>query len=151
MSYVKKPNGYMTLEASLIMPFVLYICLLIIYTGFFLYDRCIFMQDCYRIALRGSSVYRDNNQDVYNTAYAYLDKITPQKYITKNYEFNIQVDKGVTVKASGKYVMPFYRMLWLEGNETWTVNLEAESKCINPTIVIRLCRELQDNSSKREK
>lgn len=151
MSSVKKPNGYMTLEASLIMPFVLYICLLIIYTGFFLYDRCIFMQDCYRIALRGSSVYRDSNQDVYNAAYAYLDKITPQKYITKNYKFNIQVKKGIIVKASGKYVMPLYKKIWLWGDETRTINLEAESICINPTIVIRLCRELRYNSSKREK
>lgn len=151
MSHVRKQNGYMTLEASLIMPFVLYICLFIIYIGFFLYDRCIFMQDCYRIALRGSSVYRDNNQDVYNAAYAYLNKITPGKYITNNYEFNISVEKEITVNASGEYIKPLLKMLWMEGNKTWTINSEEESKCINPTIIIRLCRELQDKNTKREK
>lgn len=145
-----KQKGYMTLEASLIMPFVFYICLFIIYIGFLLYDRCLIMQDCYRIALRGSSTYGNNNQDVYNTAYDYMRKVSYQKYITNNYNFQIQVNKDVTVRADGKYIMPLFGVWNLNGKEIGTFYFEEKSKCIKPTIVIRLFRELQDKSTRGE-
>lgn len=50
----KKWNGYLTVEASLIMPVVLFLYLLIILCGFFLYDRCMISQDNYLLAFRGS-------------------------------------------------------------------------------------------------
>lgn len=144
------PGGYMTLEASLIMPIVIYICLLIIYVGFYQYDRCIIMQDCYRIALRGSSTYKDDSQDVYNTAVAYLEQIKADKYITKEWEYNTLVQGQVVIKASGKYVMPFVEIIRLTGTDVWEIDLEVKSICINPAIILRMCYELQESKEKKE-
>ena len=51
----KRVNGYMTVEASLLMPMVILLYLLIVMGGFFLYDRCVMSQDFYLLAFRGSS------------------------------------------------------------------------------------------------
>lgn len=45
-------KGYMTVEAALIIPMVLCIIVILIYTSFFLYDRCLFAQDSYLLCLR---------------------------------------------------------------------------------------------------
>ena len=43
-------NGYMTLEASLVVPWVIFIVAWIIYLGYFEYDRCLLFQDDYMLA-----------------------------------------------------------------------------------------------------
>lgn len=50
----KKVNGYLTVEASFVVPFVLFLYLLVILLAFFLYNRCVISQDLYLLALRGS-------------------------------------------------------------------------------------------------
>ncbi len=47
-------DAYMTVEASFIMPMVLCIFVVVIYTSFYLYDRCVFQQDAYILCLRES-------------------------------------------------------------------------------------------------
>lgn len=50
----KKLKGYMTVEATYIVPVVLVIYVMLILCGFYLYDRCVIAQDNYLIAFRGS-------------------------------------------------------------------------------------------------
>ena len=50
----KHLNGYLTVEASFVVPLVLFLYLLIIVAGIFLYDRCVMSQDMYLIVFRGS-------------------------------------------------------------------------------------------------
>ncbi len=50
----KSWNGYLTVEASLVMPLVILIYLLMILCGFYLYNRCVISQDNYLLAFRGS-------------------------------------------------------------------------------------------------
>lgn len=50
----EKWNGYLTIEASFVMPIVLFLYLLIILSGFYLYDRCVISQDDYLLAFWGS-------------------------------------------------------------------------------------------------
>lgn len=50
---MKRRCGYMTVEASFIIPLV-YLCFMfIIYFTFFLYNHCLVYQSCYLSALRG--------------------------------------------------------------------------------------------------
>lgn len=51
----KRWKGYMTVEASFIVPIVLIILVLIIKSSFLLYDRCVMSQDSYLLVFRGSS------------------------------------------------------------------------------------------------
>lgn len=48
----KKWNGYMTVEAAFIMPVVLFLYLIFILCGFYLYNRCVISQDGYLLAFR---------------------------------------------------------------------------------------------------
>lgn len=46
--------AYFTVEASFLVPAVLVLFVLVIYLGFFLYDRCLYTQDAYIICFRES-------------------------------------------------------------------------------------------------
>lgn len=48
----KKQNGYFTIEASFVLPIVLFLYLLIILSALFLYCRCAISQDDYLLAMR---------------------------------------------------------------------------------------------------
>ena len=50
----KNLKGYMTVEASFVMPLVFFLYLLIILCGFFLYNRCVMSQNDYLVAFRES-------------------------------------------------------------------------------------------------
>lgn len=43
-------NGYMTLEAAFIVPWVVFMLVWLIYLGYFEYDRCLLFQDDYTLA-----------------------------------------------------------------------------------------------------
>lgn len=50
----KNLKGYLTVEASFVMPMVIFLYLLMISCGFFLYNRCVMSQNDYLLAFRGS-------------------------------------------------------------------------------------------------
>ena len=50
----KRLNGYMTLEMAMIFPAVFALVIMILYTAFFLYDKCRMTQDLYTAAYRQS-------------------------------------------------------------------------------------------------
>lgn len=135
-------GAYMTVEATLIVPFVMYICIFVIYVGFFQYDRCIMRQDAYRAALQGSSIYRADNQAVYNAAFDMAKRITENKYIGTDCSFNIAVQGEVSVTMGGSITMPFRGLAALSGRADWTIEESMSSKCINPVFFIRSCRQL---------
>ena len=45
-----KNDGYMTVEAAFIVPWVVFIIVWIMYLGYFQYDRCLLFQDNYSLA-----------------------------------------------------------------------------------------------------
>lgn len=47
-------KGYLTVEASFLIPMVLWLYLLFMFAAFFLYDRCLLTQDAYLLSFRGS-------------------------------------------------------------------------------------------------
>ncbi len=51
---MKRYKGYMTLEASLLMPMVICILTLLIYFTYYLYGRCIISEDSYILAFRAT-------------------------------------------------------------------------------------------------
>ncbi len=143
----RKAEGYFTVEATLIMPFVLYVCIFIIYTGFYLYDRCVMKQDAYRAALAGSSIYRDSNQKVYNAASDMAARLVTDKYIAADYGYIVTVQSKVKVTIEGRLHQPFRGLVSLVGRKEWVISENAESKCINPVVFIRMCHMLEEGFS----
>ncbi|MBQ9135937.1 MAG: pilus assembly protein [Lachnospiraceae bacterium] len=138
------PEGYMTVEATLIMPIVLYVCIFIIYSGFFLYDRCVMKMDAYRAVLRASSIYRQDSQAVYNMAWDTLDNLTGEKYIATDHQYEVAVQGKVQVRICGQVEMPFGGIEEMTGVSVWSIEETAESDCISPVLFIRTCRRLTE-------
>lgn len=143
-------DAYMTLEATLIMPLVLYICIFIIYMGFYIYDRCIMKQDAYRAALKGSSQYVADNQEVYNEVYRSMENLKQDKYIATECNYEITVRERVMVSVKGCIKMPFRGIAQITGGGEWKIEEKAESRCINPVVFIRLCRDLEQMKNNKK-
>ncbi len=135
-------DAYFTVETVLVFPFALYVCIFILYSGFYLYDRCVAQQDAYRAALRGSSLYREDMQEVYNAAEDAMLEHMQNKYIASDCVFSIRAHQGIKVVIEGDTEMPFRGLELFAGTGEWHIKAQAESKCINPVFVIRTCRQL---------
>ena len=132
----------MTVEACLVLPVVFYVCIFIIYVGFYQYDRCVISQDAYSAALTGSSVYTDDNQKVYNTIWEELEEKNTDKYIGVDYSYQIEVKDSATVIARITIEIPFPVLKKMTGKENWVIEERVESKCLNPVFFIRACRRI---------
>lgn len=128
----KEVSAYMTVEATLIVPFVMYISIFLLYLGFFQYDRCLLRQDAYRAALYGSSIYRTDNGEVYNAAFDRAKQLTEGKYIGADCSITVKVQNQVEVTLTGNSVE------------------SGSSKCINPVFFIRSCRQLLPEKTERK-
>ena len=137
-------EAYFTVEAVLVFPLALYICIFIIYSGFYIYDRCVIGQDAYRAALRGSSIYRQDNREVYNAAEDTLKMLMSDKYIAAECSYVIKVQQDADITTEGSTVMPFRGLALLTGQEDWHIKETAKSRCLNPVFFIRMCRQLEN-------
>lgn len=107
-------KGYMTVEASLVMPIVLMLCFLILLTAFFLYNRCAVSQDLYLLSFRGSRLtYAEENygEVIYSIA---KDAEVDTAYLTERLsdrqgyypffhstDYGVHTGEAVTLYASG--------------------------------------------------
>ena len=135
-------GGYFTVEATLVMVLVLYVCISVIFLGFFQYDRCLMRQDAYRAALRGSSVYKGDKLKVYTTVSQMLQEFDEDDYVATKYEYEISLKDSVKVWIKGGVRMPFNGIMGFLGTVEWQLMEYAESKCIDPVTFIKLCRQL---------
>ena len=84
-------KGSLTIELTLIMPFILGLFILIIFSGFILHDKCMVNKACLSAALRGSE--EDEDDQAINRAYEALDEVIPDHLIGK-WNYSTQVDIG---------------------------------------------------------
>ncbi len=79
----RKVNGYMTVEASLVIPLVLCIYVMIIKAGFWVYDRCVMSQDQYLLAFRSSN-FTTSEESYGEVIYGEYDVVYPDvQYATE--------------------------------------------------------------------
>lgn len=140
----RQVNAYMSLEASFIIGWVVFILTFLIYLSFYSYDRCILFQDTYAIAFRTSQkpLSKEQKQEYAN---AKIDTQFGMKYVTaKRMEKSISI-KGNKVIASAKLnVMPTgsLRTVFMP-NSGWNLSSTVEVEIINPTEIIRGFRKAE--------
>lgn len=133
-------KGYMTLEASFIMPWVIFIFVFLIYSSFYLYDKCVLFQDAYTLCLRASVQKEDGG------AMKYINEHMTEKFGSKYFGVgNIDGSarrSGQEIRLVGKCAVkiPFDNFLTFSGESGWQIQTEAKAWVINPTKVIRKCR-----------
>ncbi|RKI85590.1 hypothetical protein D7V90_03235 [bacterium 1xD42-87] len=136
----KTAKGYMTLEASFLITWTLFLFVLLIYLSFYSYDKCVLFQDAYTICFRGS-VQKDERKVVPYIS-ANMQKQFGKKYFGVG-KVQGTVDKsGNTTSVTGEcqVKVPIRQLFTMHGKEGWRIRTRAKAQIINPTKMIRRCR-----------
>lgn len=136
----KALKGYMSIEASFIMPWVIFIFVFLIYASFYLYDKCVLFQDAYTLCLRASVQKEEGG------AMKYINKHMEEKFGSKYFGVG-NIDKSaresgkeIRVMGSCSVKIPFDNFLTFSKESGWKIQTEAKAQIINPTKIIRKCR-----------
>lgn len=85
-------KGSLTIELTLLMPFILGLFIFILFAGFILHDKCIVNKACLSAALRGSEESEDG--EALNRAQEAIAEVLPGHLIGKwSYDTNVDVGK----------------------------------------------------------
>lgn len=130
-------NGYMTTEASVIIPLAFVCFIIIILYTFYLYNHLTVYQSCYLSALRGSQLKNATNGAVK----AYVDRELEKLLDEQVYEYQIDYASDVSmisikVKA-GSYVDNLMAKFGLYTEKKLTSNREVAINRIDPVDYIR--------------
>lgn len=130
----------MTLEASFIITWAVFLFVLLIYLSFYSYDKCVLFQDSYTVCFRGS-IQKDEGQVV-----PYIDAHM-QKQFGKKY-FGVgkvtgTVDRdGNTTSVTGEcqVKVPVRQFFTMYDRAGWKIQTRARAQIMNPTKMIRKSR-----------
>ncbi len=142
-------KGSFTIEASIIMPIIIIITVMIIYVSFFLYNRCIISQKSYIIALRGS-MYEEGFTDPVLDNRGFMDKEKESLYRNKliaikgfHTKYDVQ-DKSIMVDTEANVRVPFSLLLKNQGlYNGWIIKEQKKTIIIKEIDFIRNCRKLE--------
>lgn len=133
----KKFDGYMTIEASLIVPKIFLIFCGIIYLTFFLYNHCIAYQSCYLACLRAQQIRYGSTKDIETYTYNQLGKLLEGQVY--QYQKELSVDVSVmSVKASAmSEIINKLEKLGVFNMGKFAYKQEVSVMNFNPSSVIR--------------
>lgn len=136
-NYKKTIGGYMTLEASFIIPITIMIFVLVIVFQFYLYNQCVVEQDCYIAALRGSQIKDATDGAVREYTYKQADKLLDNQLYEycKNIKVTVNMQK-ITVSAKSKINLDYGKIL-LYNEKELTTDKKSEAYRTNPVFIIR--------------
>jgi hypothetical protein len=136
-------SAYMTVEASLIMPMVLCICVILIYVSFFLYDRCCFSQDAYVLCFRESirreegtptirpDKIKENEQRQFGSKY----------FAVSSLETTASADgKNCVYEGTAKVLPTSFGSYFLMPRDIWEATFHSSARKTDPSWSIRSVR-----------
>ncbi|MCR5358236.1 MAG: pilus assembly protein [Lachnospiraceae bacterium] len=84
-------KGSLTIELSLIMPVILGLLVIIIFTGFILHDKCLVNKACLSAALRGSQ--ETDEAKAMDVAGMAINEVIPERLLCR-WDYDTTVDVG---------------------------------------------------------
>ena len=100
----RRLDGSLTIELSLLMPFILAVFIFILFSGFFLHDKCIVDKMCLSAALRASEELEDDRS--LEKAHAVMDTISDRFLGSWNMDTQISVQESeIKVEFDGDMLM----------------------------------------------
>ena len=138
-------DGYLTIEASFIIPAVLMILLLLLYWGFYCYDKSVSVQCSYIAALRGSNQWELSDGQIEAYTLEQLEKLTGETLLYLKTEESY-VDVGILeIKAGVKGGMDIlFSKLRGDTMERWDTESEKKAYRLKPASYIRTYRILKE-------
>lgn len=139
----KRKNAYMTIEASLVIPFIIGGILLLLYLGFYLYNSCVIQQAAYIAALRGSQLLNASSSEIETYVQQQLENLLINQILAEeNIEKEVSVSAGkVKARINSNMKMPLTEWISLR-IDFWSIESEAEVSRLNPVDIIRNVRKI---------
>ena len=130
-------NAYFTVEAAMVRPVVLYVIFLVITLLFFQYNRCLLELDLGVLALRGSSMQTENNEDRVEQLQRQGNRQEEELYIGwKCSDIKIEIEKGV-LRVEQQATSEF-----LFAKRFSDVSAAYENHIVSPVSFLRYYRKL---------
>ncbi|MCM1121120.1 MAG: hypothetical protein NC416_00915 [Eubacterium sp.] len=136
----KKTGGYMTVEASFIITWTVFIFVFLIYLSFYSYDKCVLFQDAYAVCFRGSIQKQEDNIVPYISSH--MKEQFGKKYFGTG-EVHGSVDRrGNITNVTGEcqVKVPIRSVFTRHDDSGWRIRTRARAQIINPTHIIRKSR-----------
>lgn len=134
-------DGYMTVEATFIIPAAVMILVLLLYWGFFCYDKSVSIQCSYLAALRTSNEWGLTITEAEQLAMEELDEMTEERFLfVKRGE--IAIDAGllsIEAGVNGKMDILFSTLRGDDMNH-WLMNSRKSAYRLKPSSYIRKYR-----------
>lgn len=133
-------RGSFTIEASLILPVIIFLICNILYLSFFLYDQCTVLQGSYCTALRtermtgGAAEKKMEAEEKYEQAVKEKVAAAVLEYEIEISEEGVCVETEFTVRAPGESL--FYSV--------WKERQEQKADTWEPASFIRSCRKAEN-------
>lgn len=131
-SWEKDNRGSFTIEAAVIISFLIIVINIILVLAFFLYNRCSLERAAAMGALRGSQAVWEDNSYRGRKADEGVNEILSYNLLGTD-----RVEKEITVKGNRISVALDMHI------RQWKFHTKVEKKCINPVLFIRNCRKLE--------
>lgn len=141
----RQVGAYMTLEATSIMGWVVFILTFLIYLSFYSYNRCILFQDSYAIAFRVSQKPLSATRKL-EYAHAKIDEQFGKKYVAaKQMEKSVSVSGGKVAVDARLNTKPSEALKseFLPAGR-WTLSTRVEVEIKNPTEMTRGFRKAEN-------
>ena len=137
---MRKIHGYMTVEASFIVPMVICVFALLIYLANFMYGRCLLTQDCYILAFRASM------EDSPKEYVVQKSGLFGRKYFgNKEPVFEAEADKkAVTVRAATQTKHRAMGNYFLKPGGVWEISAKQSVKVRNYPGHLRRVKRIMD-------
>ena len=138
----RQNSGYLTVEAALVMPMVLCLYVMLIFSAYYLSDRCMSAQDSYLLVFRQSC--DKTGQDVKEGIRQMEQTQYGEKYIALR-------SRNTTLSQSGKYIVldgsasegtTLFSSYWLMPAGPWQYTIHARARRSDPAKVIRFLRRM---------
>lgn len=136
----KKIGGYMTVEASFIITWTIFIFVFLIYLSFYSYDKCVLFQDSYAVCFRGSIQKQEDNIVPYISTH--MQEQYGRKYFAAS-EVHGSVNRSgniADVTGECQVKVPIRSVFTMYDKSGWQIRTRARAQIINPTHIIRKSR-----------
>ena len=139
---MRKFKGYMTLEASLVVPMIICVFALLIYFSYYLYGRCILSQDTYILAFRASI----SSEDAVSVVSEKEERVLGRKYFGANKPVISVITNGKEVRVSGKTTVRSRAMgsYFLKPKSGWDYEAAGKARKLEQIEHIRMVKRVKD-------
>lgn len=145
-------KGMMTIEACILVPCIIMISLLVIWLGFFLYNKTLLMECAGIAAIRGSQMAEADNEALAGAALDRAEELLAQKTVAMEVQdIIVSVDYGaVTVKITGVMQIPeAIFLLDIYQDDRWEIYVEQTAERLRSCSILRTIervRKMQNDS-----